>query len=637
MSGPEQLSSIEESSKHLSGDVEASQVTGEPASSGQVEEETEKTFSHLQYAIEDVPPWYLSAVLGFQHYLSMAGGAIAVPLLVAVPICIEVGLETDEVAKAELIATAFFVSGIVTFIQATFGCRLPIVQGGSAAFYPPLLAIFRTFDKCPLVLSEGSNLTEFYIMNPNSTEPVVINGSEEHREVWRARMRAAQGALLVASVFEIIIGLSGILGVMLKYIGPLVISVTITLVGISLAELATNAASIQWGISILTFALILIFSQYMAKVKVPAYFKGHWSRSMGYPIFQLFAVMLAMLTAYIVSIIFTYTNVFPDDKGHIYYKARTDGKISVITNANWFRVPYPGQWGAPTVSISGVFGILAAILASVIESVGDYYAAARISGAPPPTREAINRGIAIEGLGCTLAGAFGAGPGTTSYSGNIGALAITQVGSRRVIQVAAAFMLISGVLTKLCAVFVTIPDPVLGGAYLTVFGLIISVGLSNLQYVDLNSSRNLYIVGTSLMFGIGVPIWLKDNKNLINTGNDVIDEIFQVLLSTSMFVGGGLAFFLDNTIPGTAKERGMSTWLLKDNSNTSTSKEAKISTYDMPFGNEAIYRSKWTSYIPICPNFLSHRHNLASPKELTDSKEKMDKKSSITSIDQTHF
>jgi len=146
-------------------------------------------------------------------------------------------------------------------------------------------------------------------------------------------------------------------------------------------------------------------------------------------------------------------------------------------------------------------------------------------------------------------------------------------------------MLISGVLTKLCAVFVTIPDPVLGGAYLTVFGkiirlrlnklqttsnkgfvfpyllstpsdiiedkltalshalltlinllewtfylynffhlnfsfagLIISVGLSNLQYVDLNSSRNLYIVGTSLMFGIGVPIWLKDNKNLINTG-----------------------------------------------------------------------------------------------------------------------
>jgi len=61
----------------------------------------------------------------------------------------------------------------------------------------------------------------------------------------------AQGALLVASVFEIIIGLSGILGVMLKYIGPLVISVTITLVGISLAELATNAASIQWGISIL--------------------------------------------------------------------------------------------------------------------------------------------------------------------------------------------------------------------------------------------------------------------------------------------------------------------------------------------------------------------------------------------------
>lgn len=63
----------------------------------------------------------------------------------------------------------------------------------------------------------------------------------------------------------------------------------------------------------------------------------------------------------------------------------------------------------------------------MIESVGDYHACARLSGAPPPPRHAINRGIGIEGIGCLLAGAWGTGNGTTSYSENVGALGITKV------------------------------------------------------------------------------------------------------------------------------------------------------------------------------------------------------------------
>ena len=71
--------------------------------------------------------------------------------------------------------------------------------------------------------------------------------------------------------------------------------------------------------------------------------------------------------------------------------------------------------------------MLAGVLASMIESVGDYYACARLSGAPPPPRHAINRGIGMEGIGCLLAGAWGSGNGTTSYSENIGAIGITKV------------------------------------------------------------------------------------------------------------------------------------------------------------------------------------------------------------------
>ena len=92
--------------------------------------------------------------------------------------------------------------------------------------------------------------------------------------------------------------------------------------------------------------------------------------------------------------------------------------------------------------------MLAGVFASAIESVGDYYACARLSGAPPPPNHAIYRGIGTEGLGCIIAGMFGTGNGTTSYSENIGAIGVTKVGSRRVVQWGAVIMVAFGVFSK---------------------------------------------------------------------------------------------------------------------------------------------------------------------------------------------
>lgn len=86
-----------------------------------------------------------------------------------------------------------------------------------------------------------------------------------------------------------------------------------------------------------------------------------------------------------------------------------------------------GQWGEPTVNLAGVIGILAGVTASVIESVGNYYACARLSGAPLPPKHAINRGILVDGIGCVLSGLIGTGVGSTSYGENVGAIAITKV------------------------------------------------------------------------------------------------------------------------------------------------------------------------------------------------------------------
>jgi nucleobase transporter 1/2 len=85
------------------------------------------------------------------------------------------------------------------------------------------------------------------------------------------------------------------------------------------------------------------------------------------------------------------------------------------------------QFGIPTVSSVGYVGFLIVTLVSVLESVCDYHAAARMSGVPPPPPHAVNRGIAMEGFASIISGMVGAGHATTSYSHNIGAIGITKV------------------------------------------------------------------------------------------------------------------------------------------------------------------------------------------------------------------
>lgn len=88
---------------------------------------------------------------------------------------------------------------------------------------------------------------------------------------------------------------------------------------------------------------------------------------------------------------------------------------------------------------------------------------------------------------------------------------VFQVGSRRVIQYGAAMMLLLGLVGKFSALFASLPDPVLGALLCTLFGMITAVGLSNLQFVDLNSSRNLFVLGFSIFFGLMLPSYLKQN------------------------------------------------------------------------------------------------------------------------------
>ncbi|XP_068816322.1 solute carrier family 23 member 1 isoform X7 [Struthio camelus] len=242
-----------------------------------------------------------------------------------------------------------------------------------------------------------------------------------------------------------------------------------------------------------------------------------------------------------------------------------------------------------------------ATLAGIVESIGDYYSCARLAGAPAPPVHAINRGIFTEGISCIIAGLLGTGNGSTSSSPNIGVLAITKVGSRRVIQYGAGIMLVLGTVGKFTALFASLPDPILGGMFCTLFGMITAVGLSNLQFVDMNSSRNLFVLGFAMFFGLTLPNYLDSHPNAINTGVPELDQILTVLLTTEMFVGGTIAFILDNTVPGTQEERGLIQWKAGARSDSATT--ASLKSYDFPFGMNVVRRIRWLKYVPICPIF----------------------------------
>ncbi|XP_077596562.1 solute carrier family 23 member 1 isoform X2 [Stigmatopora nigra] len=545
------------------------------------------------YTVEDVPPWYLCVLLGLQHYLTCFSGTVAVPFLLAEAMCVG----RDQKVVSQLIGTIFTTVGITTLVQTTVGVRLPLFQASALAFLIPAQAILGLERwTCP------------------SQDQIYGNGSLplDTAHVWQPRIREIQGAIVVSSTVEVAIGLLGLPGVLLDYIGPLTVTPTVSLIGLSVFATAGDRAGSHWGFSALCILLIVLFAQYLRTTSLPfpVYSRKRGLRLSRLHVFKMFPIILAIVLVWLLCYVFTLADLLPSDPRGYGHRARTDARGDIMTSAPWFRVPYPCQWGPPTVTLAGVLGMFSATLAGIVESIGDYYACARLAGAPPPPVHAINRGIFMEGVCCIVAGLLGTGNGSTSSSPNIGVLAITKVGSRRVVQYGAGIMLLLGCVGKFTALFASLPDPILGGMFCTLFGMITAVGLSNLQLVDLNSSRNLFVLGFSLFFGLTLPAYLDAHPKCIRTGAEELDQILTVLLSTEMFVGGFLAFCLDNTIPGSREERGLTRW------SAMTSSSSSSPTYDFPAGMALIRRVGCLARLPVSPTFKGWAFSREPPRDV---------------------
>ena len=162
-------------------------------------------------------------------------------------------------------------------------------------------------------------------------------------------------------------------------------------------------------------------------------------------------------------------------------------------------------------------------IAPVIEHIGDVYVVGAVAEKDFTQDPGLHRTLLGDGLAC-LASAFLAGPPVTTYSEVTGAMSITKVTSPAVIRIAAVTAIVFSVIGKLSALLRSIPQAVLGGIMLLLFGTIASVGLLNLMRhkVDLNQTRNIIIVAVTLTMGIGGAVLSYGNFAISGIGLSAI-------------------------------------------------------------------------------------------------------------------
>ncbi|KAH9623307.1 hypothetical protein KSS87_000444 [Heliosperma pusillum] len=471
----------------------------------------------VSYCITSPPPWPEAILLGFQHYLVMLGTTVLIPTYL-VP---QMGGDKEE--KARMIQTLLFVAGINTLFQSLFGTRLPAIIGGSYTYVPTTISI--------VLAGRYSN-----ILDPH--------------EKFHAIVRGIQGSLIVASTLQIVLGFSGLWRNVVRFLSPLSAVPLVSLVGFGLYALGFPGVAKCVEIGLPHLIILLILSQY-----IPHLMRGERN------IFDRFAVLISVAIVWMYALLLTVGGAYKHRPQTTQMSCRTD-RAGIISGAPWITVPYPFQWGAPTFAAGEAFAMMMASFVALVESTGSFIAVSRYASATPVPPSVLSRGIGWQGVGILLSGIFGTGNGSSVSVENAGLLALTRVGSRRVVQIAAGFMIFFSILGKFGAVFASIPAPMVAALYCLFFAYVGSAGLGFLQFCNLNCFRTKFILGFSIFLGLSIPQYF--NQYTAVNGYGPFNDMVNVPFSSEPFVAGILAFFLDVTLrkkdSASRKDRGMIWW-----------------------------------------------------------------------------
>lgn len=272
------------------------------------------------------------------------------------------------------------------------------------------------------------------------------------------------GVGLVYGLMSLLIRLRGV-GFISRLFPPVVIGPVIMLIGLSLAGTGVDMAKTNWAlaiISLLTTVVITLFGKGLLK---------------------LIPIFTGIVAGYVVSIILGQIDFQP------------------VLDAKWFALP---AFVRPELCWEAVIFMIPVAIAPVIEHIGDVYAINEVTGNDYVKDPGLHRTMLGDGLACIASSIIG-GPPVTTYSEVTGAVSLTKIADPAVIRIAAVFGILFSILGKVSALLKTIPDAVLGGIMLLLFGTIASVGVNTLvkNKVDLGDTRNLVIASLILTTGIG--------------------------------------------------------------------------------------------------------------------------------------
>ena len=214
--------------------------------------------------------------------------------------------------------------------------------------------------------------------------------------------------------------------------------------------------------------------------------------------------------------------------------------FSAISHAPIFHVPQPFYFGMPKFDVWSILLMIIISTISMVESTGVYFALGDITG-KNIGEEDLKRGYRAEGLAVILGGIFNTFP-YTGFSQNVGLVQLSGIKSTRPIYFSAFFLIILGLFPKVGAVAQIIPEPVLGGGMLVMFGMVAVQGMRMLSKVNFEDDKNLLIVALSIGLGLGfnsLPTLFQHLPQTVQmfTGNGIVMSSITAIILNLLFHG----------------------------------------------------------------------------------------------------
>jgi xanthine permease len=426
------------------------------------------------------PPIAKAIPLGIQHVLAMFISNVTPAIIIS--IAAGIGFGTPDIgAMIYMIQMSMVFAGIATLIQTIgvgpIGAKLPVVQGTSFAFLPIMI---------PLVAGKGVEAL-----------PVLFGG------------------VLVGGLFHAFLGT--FIGRIRFALPPLVTGLVVLMIGLALVKVGIqysaggvpNIGKPEYG-SLQSWSMALVVIVVTLGLKFFA--KGMWSVA---------AVLLGLIAGYIFAFVL--------------------GEVSFgnVGRAAVFSLPDPFHFGMIQFSFAAILGFCLMAFVSAIETVGDVSGITKGGAGREATDKEITGATYADGFGSAIAGIFGALP-NTSFSQNVGLVAMTGVMSRRVVTYGAIFLIIAGLFPKFGALITTIPIEVLGGGVIVMFGMVAAAGISMLSDVTWNK-RNMVIFAVSLAIGLGLQLEPGALQH--------VPETIRVLMVSGLLPAAFIAIVLNLILP----------------------------------------------------------------------------------------